>query len=354
LAKIFEVSGISKSHSFRSKSLVKDYVQDLTGNLVEAYLFKRSLALKISDPKPSPRAKKRILETLEELGFIGEIRKGYAFSKEKARAGLPRFDLTKVEPTSKVLELFDPGLVKPSKSWSVVLRAEEKEIPVKQLAEEHKLLYTCALRFQKQVNVPIRSFRRIFSGDLESGGRVYSNYQQMSQEDRGLIRIGNEKTVELDYQCNQIRMLFSLLGAPNTDDVYSGFSEDRGVVKKAMNVLVNTKNPKRVLCDRRWEAPFRWTSERAEDFMSEVFSRYPVLEKVQGSGLGLKLQKLEGDIALEVMKHALYNNTVVLPVHDSFIVKESEAEHFRRVMDETWEKIVVSSKNYGKTDFLTY
>lgn len=346
MTRLFVESGLSKGYSLKSKKAAYHYIGSLVGNLADAFLLQRNLAIKISDPNPTPSVKNKILEGMKRLQMIDEVRRGYYFRTSTSE--IPRSDLTKIKPHPTILDVFDPTRTKPSKAWSVIVRRGDEEILEKSLAEEHALLYRCALKFQKQVNVPIRSFRRIFNDDLESGGRIYSNYQQMSKDMRSLIMIGGEKTVELDYRYNQIRMLFALSGVEDDGDPYSGFSEDRNIVKKAMNTLINSENPKRVFCDMRWTAPFRWSSEKADRFIAETYARYPILQKMKGSGIGLKLQKIEGDISLAIMKYALYNDTVVLPIHDSFIVRESEAERFRYIMEETWNRIVGMAKKRQK------
>lgn len=343
LVHLFKESGISKGYSLRSKMEILLFVESLIGNLIEAFILQRNLALRLSDPHPTADAKNKILKGLERLKLIAEVRKGYSF--KNSSLSIPKSDLTKIEPSELILNAFDPLKSSPSKAWSVVLRKDGKEILEKSLANEHALLYRCANKFQKKVNIPIRSFKRIFSNNLESGGRIYSNYQQMSKDMRKLITIEKEKTVELDYRYNQIRMLFALMGKDDEGDPYSGFSEkDRSMVKKAMNTLINASNPKRVFCDMRFSAYFRWSPKRADLFIAEAYSRYPFLKDLRGSGVGLKLQKIEGDIALAIMQKALYNNTVVLPVHDSFIVRESEAKMFEYIMEDTWNQVVGASK----------
>lgn len=346
MARLFVESGLSKGYSSKSKMTAHHYIESLVGNLTEAFLLQRNLALRLSDPDPTPNVKSKILEGMKSLGMISEVRKGYSF--KTTSPNIPKRDLTKIEPSETILDVFDPNSVVPSKAWSIIVRKGQEEVLEKSLVDDHALLFRCACKFQKKVNIPIRSFRRIFNNDLESGGRIYSNYQQMSKEMRRLITIDNEKTIELDYRYNQIRMLFTLFGIPDDGDPYSGFSEDREIVKKAMNTLINASNPKRVFCDMRWNAPFRWSSKKADRFISEAYARYPILKEMGGSRIGLKLQKIEGDISLAIMKYALYNNTVALPIHDSFIVLESEAQQFRHIMDETWNRIVGSLKNSKK------
>ena len=343
MSRLFEESGISKGYPLKSKMAAHHYIESLVGNLAEAFLLQRNLALRLSDPDPTPNIKNKILEGMKRLDMISDVRKGYSYKTTSLK--IPKSDLTKIEPSRKILDVFDPASIVPSKAWSIIVRKGDDEILEKSCTDDHALLYRCACRFQKKVNIPIRSFRRIFNNDLESGGRIYSNYQQMSKEMRQMITIGNEKTIELDYRYNQIRMLFTLFGIDDNGDPYSGFAEDRDVVKKAMNTLINSTAPKRVFCDMRWTAPFRWSPDKADKFISEAYARYPILQDMKGSSIGLKLQKIEGDISLAIMKQALYNDSVVLPIHDSFIVRESEAHRFGYIMDETWNQIVGVSKN---------
>lgn len=345
VSEIFSLSGLNKGLPLKSRVSAVHYLGCLVGNLCEAVMLGRNLALPISSPDPTPTVKNRIIKTLLDEGYATGFKRGYSF--KTSSLNLPTKDLSKIEPHPKIFEAFDPTAVTISKRWSVFVRQGNDDILVKSRTRDHSLMVKAATKFQKRINIPLYGFRRIFNENETLGGRIYAKYQHMPKELRSLITIDNEKTTELDFRYNQIRMLFSIAGEEDSGDPYAGFVFDRSVVKKAMNTLINSENPKRVFCDMRFGAPFRWSSSVANDFMSTAFGRYPILKQMKGTGIGLQLQKLEGDIVLDILEHALYNNSVVMPVHDSFIIKEAHSEEFDHVMEEIWQNNVGMFKKHG-------
>ena len=341
--RVYKQFKINKGLSSESSRLGYFYLQGMVGNLIEAAMLQRNLVIRLTTGNPTPLVKHRILDALKAVGYIKEIRKGYYYKDSKL--SIPKTDLTKVDPSLTAIESFDSSRVKTSRTWSVIVRDGDREEKLYHLEDQHKILQACSRVFQPRVNIPIKRFTRIFTGHEESGGRIYSNYQQMSKDDRNLIRIDGEETTELDYRYNQIRMLFFLVGAKDEGDPYDGFDIPRDEVKRALNTMMNSTNPKRVFCDRRFGAYFKWTTVKADKFISDVNLRFPYLSKYLGSGIGMLLQKLEGDIALDIMSQSLYNSSVVLPVHDSFIVKKSLSSRFESMMDETWLKVMEQTKN---------
>jgi len=64
--------------------------------------------------------------------------------------------------------------------------------------------------------------------------------------------------------------------------------------------------------------------------------RHSVIADDFRSGVGLRLQKEDADIALAVIRIMAEEGELALPVHDSFIVKESKARRLKEVMLETY------------------
>ena len=57
------------------------------------------------------------------------------------------------------------------------------------------------------------------------------------------------------------------------------------------------------------------------------------------SGSGLRLQNKDSDIAEDVWWKMYKQGTVILPVHDSFIVQASQADKLKEVMIQAFERI---------------
>jgi hypothetical protein len=58
-----------------------------------------------------------------------------------------------------------------------------------------------------------------------------------------------------------------------------------------------------------------------------------------GIGMGLRLQREDSDLALEVLNNLAERNVVALPIHDSFIVKRTDANTLRIAMDGTFSRL---------------
>jgi hypothetical protein len=341
LSEFYKDNRLNKNVTKTDKKASILFLGEVLGNLSDSLLLDRTLMFGVSRYPLSRKIKKVIINGLQDRKIIEHYQRGFYYDNKE-------YSVSKFIPGKFVLETIDYKNIPISKSWNVVLKSENKYSLLKCHDEENKILFHSQKNFQRRVNIPLRGFKRIFNNDKNSGGRIYSNFQHMPKSNRELIRIDDEDTSEIDYKYNHLRMLMFINNIPE-EDPYLDYGIDRNIVKKALNCLINAENPKRVLCDMRFESSFRWSSKKADAFIETAYKRYPVLEKYKGSRIALKLQKLEGDISIALMEKSLYNGTVVLPIHDSFIVKNSEKSSFESVMEETWHNTIDRAK---KANFL--
>jgi hypothetical protein len=172
---------------------------------------------------------------------------------------------------------------------------------------------------------------RIFSrGSLEKGGRFYRGWWQgIPSMHRPHIRINGKKTIEVDYSGMHLRMLYALckVDFPYDKDPYDIGLEDwvgkedsrRKVIKKAFNAILN---------DEEGNYKLKAEDEKVlglsnDEFHQKLKDTHPkIYEEIQ-SDIGLKLQKIDSDIAEEVLLQLTSLSIPCLPVHDSFIVSAS-------------------------------
>ena len=172
---------------------------------------------------------------------------------------------------------------------------------------------------------------RIFSrGSLEKGGRFYRGWWQgIPSMHRPHIRINGKKTIEVDYSGMHLRMLYALckVDFPYDKDPYDIGLEDwegkedfrRKVIKKAFNAILN---------DEEGSYKLKAEDEKVlglsnDEFHQKLKDTHPkIYEEIQ-SDIGLKLQKIDSDIAEEVLLQLTSLSIPCLPVHDSFIVSAS-------------------------------
>lgn len=200
--------------------------------------------------------------------------------------------------------------------------------------------------------------RRIFNGSFDRGGRLYchgASYQNMSSEQRREISVvidgAAAPVVELDYANLHISMAYCKAGRrlPLVDQyAIQGF--DRGLVKVAVNTLFNaptTQNgilavAEELLNDRKLRAASGLTStdrapcrELAKGVVAAIETKHSVIKDYFGSDCGAAFQREDSDMAIKVLTRMLdTTGRCPLPVHDSFLVAETDADILGRTMTE--------------------
>lgn len=289
----------------------------LVRNLAEACVRGRYLSIPITACRASRAVRARVIDALHIMGVIDDVKIGYSYPT----VDTVYKEFTKLYPSVKVFDAIDNRALSVSEKWSVVNRVDGADVPIKARKSEHQFLVSFAKHTQRRCNIPIHHFRRVFNGGEQFGGRVYSPFQQMPKATREHILIDGEPTIEVDYSASQIKLAFALIGAPLTEDPYVGYEVERDVAKKAINIMMNARRPLQVFRDSRYSALFGWDAERAKCFMACVYARYPDFKRLIGVDIGKRLQRLEGDITGLLMREFKTMGEVILPIHDSYIVR---------------------------------
>ena len=194
-----------------------------------------------------------------------------------------------------------------------------------------------------------RKLHRVFNnGTFEDGGRFYGGWwQSIPSRLRPFITINGKPTVELDYSTMHPRMLYAHIGMECPADPYNvGFNSDRrDLVKKAFNALINASgriqpfnNPEDGPVFDEDEIGMSWNK-----FLDHIKSYHPKLKDLFGTGIGLKFQRKDSDIAEATMLHFTKRNIPILPVHDSFIMHHGYEDELRNVMEREFAKKVGTS-----------
>jgi len=85
---------------------------------------------------------------------------------------------------------------------------------------------------------------RKFNLTIDYGGRFYGSYQNLPKEDRSLIRIDGQITVEHDYKAFDINLLYAFEGLQFVGDPYRLQGYDRQTAKQATLRFLNFEKPK--------------------------------------------------------------------------------------------------------------
>jgi hypothetical protein len=208
----------------------------------------------------------------------------------------------------------------------------------------------------QEMDIPVG--RRVFNGSFDRGGRFYchgSSFQNLPAQERReleLVADGDiHPMVELDY-CNlHITMAYSEAGEPVPDgDQYAIDGFHRGLVKVAVNVLFNAssthsgilaitedlrdKPELRAVCgiESSNRSPCRALAEKVVPAIQHKHHR---INSYFGSDCGARFQRTDSDMAIEVMTRVVdKTGRCPLPVHDSFLVPQMDAEILGEIMVE--------------------
>lgn len=207
-----------------------------------------------------------------------------------------------------------------------------------------------------------RSLRRIFNNaSFQQGGRLFGGFWQfttmrlqdgdvlVSKPYRGHVRIEGEPVVVVDYGSMLLRLLYVEAGVqPPAGDLYLGIdglsSEHRSGVKQVISAMLFRTTPLTRL-PRGTAAlfPKGWGATRIE---KAIFKRHAAVAKLFYSALdcretpiGHMLFWRESEVLLAVLRACREQGVVALPVHDAIIVKESKAEHARRIMLDAFKAV---------------
>jgi len=192
---------------------------------------------------------------------------------------------------------------------------------------------------------------RIFSrGSMELGGRFYRGWwQSIPSKHRPHIRIDGKKTIEVDYSGMCLRILYAIAEQEMSlqDDPYDIGLESwdgrgdkrRSHIKKIINALINDEDdvfviPKKAL---------KLLNVTEEQFNSLLTRKHPLIAEQLNSGVGLKAQYIDSQIAEAVMLELMKEDIVVLPVHDSFIVPAGYQSALEASMNYHFNQITGSS-----------
>ncbi|WP_171210824.1 hypothetical protein [Ruegeria sp. HKCCA5426] len=187
-----------------------------------------------------------------------------------------------------------------------------------------------------------RTVYRVFNNsDWQQGGRFYGAWWiSCPSRLRPHILIDGKRTVEVDYSGLHAAMLYAEAGMDVPEDPYarciskSGDKAERRLVKRTFNALLNADKVNRVseiegytpvLTGRDWP-----------EFKQYIVARYPEFSQHFGSGVGLKLQRKDSDLAEAVMLKFAAMGYACLPVHDSFVVHHDLEQDLANAMNEAF------------------
>ena len=157
----------------------------------------------------------------------------------------------------------------------------------------------------------------------------------MKKELRRAITIDGSKTCDIDGKGMHVQLLYQSIGEPVPEgDIYIYTDERRRITKCLMLLMMNTAKEfspelgrKRV--KRTYRNNFTRDDEGLEEYILDLEGfHHKILHKLYRPNWG-QLQHTEAAIMLNIMKAAMNEDIVVLPVHDGCLCK---LEHKEKVL----------------------
>lgn len=210
------------------------------------------------------------------------------------------------------------------------------------LSEEHPDVsrVTRINKFLKDHHWPQRGpIRVMYKKNPVYSGRVYTRFQNMPKTMRAQMRIDGKETVELDYKSNHLMMLIAILGQPLPNDPYQEIASRSGSSRDQIKAFITA-------CLGANSELKAFNSLKRKRFNKELFNKIKVATTSLYEGLplfkgvGVMLQSLEGQIALDIMDAGASEGIVVLPVHDSFVTTVDNEGWLRDKMINQWSNSI--------------
>jgi hypothetical protein len=320
------------------------------------------------DPRYSWHYITRSIDTLEQIGLINQV-PGLRRPRRTGRIGFQSVAWATDELMTLIGPLVDVSKHRgiPRRVETIVLRDDKTEIDYTETA------HTVAMREQvrilndhlaqldlrhrgQKLDIPIG--RRIFNESFERGGRFYchgTSFQNMPAGQRleleWIIDGTAHPSVEIDYANLHIRMAYSEAGEriPH-GDLYTINGFDRALVKVAVNTLLNASTPNKAILaiteDLRynrdlWAVNGITSSDRnpcrdlAKRVVAAIHLKHRRIESYFGSDCGARFQRQDSDVVIDVMTRMIQRTgRCPLPMHDSFLVPEVDADILSQTMIE--------------------
>ncbi|MFA1704934.1 hypothetical protein ACDT10_18710, partial [Mycobacterium intracellulare] len=266
-----------------------------------------------------------------------------------------------LEPLIDVLE--PRGI--PRQLETVILRDEDKaEIDYTETADTVTMRDHLSVINEKLQQLELRrgghcvgipTIRRIFNLSLSRGGRLYchgNSYQNMRSDERREINFIIDGTahpaVEIDYSSLHIRMAYSEAGKRLPfGDPYRIRGFPRSLVKLAVNTLFNAPTTHSAINAIAEHLANEWDYTRgdaralAKAVVGAIRRKHRRIKGFFGSDCGARFQRRDSDMAVKVLLKMIdRTGRCPLPMHDSFLVADIDAEVLNQAM-------IVVAEEYG-------
>jgi hypothetical protein len=174
--------------------------------------------------------------------------------------------------------------------------------------------------------------RRVFSrASFDMGGRAYGPWQSLPARHRAMMLVNGEPTLEPDFTALHPTMIYALRGLRLAGDPYetAEFPRDHG--KAALNIALNAKSYASARAAIAHDLKLDMAS--ATKLLAAITSKHRAVSDLFFSDAGVRLMRIDSDIALTAVSNCQLKGIQALPVHDSLIVARRHAGQVAEIME---------------------
>ena len=224
--------------------------------------------------------------------------------------------------------------------------------------------------------------RRVFNNkSFEQGGRFYGGWWQRIPNSvkihpdtgeaygtkyREHILINDNSCIERDYSGMHILMLYAMEGVDNSE--HSGNDPYRLItpapiglrrkdIKQALLYAINANDETSAFQafnnDRGDDGKPRITKEHFQSLIKAITDTHPLIEKYLFSGIGIRLQFKDSQIAEYVIRQFTDRGLPVLCLHDGFMVQQEHIGLLEEIMDKAFCEVMNVSSSLSKNEWVT-
>ena len=199
--------------------------------------------------------------------------------------------------------------------------------------------------------------RRTFSrNSFKLNGRWNGGWWQQIEKDlRRDIFIDGSPTIEADYSALHPTILAhqsgnKFKGDPYTIDkqiVHNQRNALKGILLKAINAKTVTSGIQAFTTEQAYDLKKRKITEsqvyKRKDLLlllEAYLDQYPFMTEFIGSDKGIELMYLDSEMVAKVIKYFVEKDKPILPIHDSFIVREEDKLNLQAAMSNAMDIVI--------------
>lgn len=183
---------------------------------------------------------------------------------------------------------------------------------------------------------------RVFNRMFSRGGRFYTgnSWQNLPKGQRALMTMDGENVVEIDYKELHPSLLYAEARLRIPGNCYDIGQWPRALAKQATLILLNAKtvhSARQAIAQgdkisEVAEVGSKDAYQRAGWLISDIKTRHAPIAHAFHTDQGARLMRKDSELSETIMTRLNAKGIVVLPVHDSYLVKRSHADALEEAM----------------------